>query len=761
MKLLQHLRRASLHAIIALLNTSLIASPLLAPMPAAAQPYPTVVSGNITTLNLAPTGVATAGSALEIVTVGKATVGVQVLNTWVGTLSAYCTIEGNTWVLNSWTPVTANGISTINVAGCQKARVSASAWTSGTAGLTLHSEGVSGSSSSTGGDASAANQATANASLASIDGKTPALGQAVAGSSSPVVLPAAQITTLTPPAAITGFATAVKQPALGTAGSPSTDVLSVQGVASGTPMPISAATLPLPTGAATSSNQPALVSGRVPVDPSGVTSPVSAASLPLPSGAATDATLATTNTSIGATNEIAAASNGATSGLNGLWRRFLGFFTSTAPSDANRLPVSPPDGLAATGTMATNRTATVTISNASPGVVTWTANGLPLNESVILTTSGTLPTGLTANNTVYVKTILTADTFTVSLTPGGAAINTSSAGSGTHTADARVMVLQTATGYNSGTVHFVGGSGTVAWEFSNDQTTWFGPTSWKTTDGGSSGGASSTSTMPSAYQFPAWGTYFRVRASNYSSGTLTVATTLNMRAVSTNVVAANVANTVLVQNQTEDLPAASGAVGMFTLGVRRDNLAVSTSNDGDYGEMATSKWAAVLVKQENVHAKTYTSTLNVAAAASATDIATICGNATTPAYVSKVFVSGQQTTAGLVDALLIKRSTADTGGTSGAGTAIPHDSGDSAANSAVLGYTANPTTGTAIGTMRRTFMPVGGATSLTNAFTSFDFGDRGKEVVLKTTSECLAVNLNGATLTGGTFSVTFEWTEKP
>lgn len=58
-----------------------------------------------------------------------------------------------------------------------------------------------------GGDASAANQTAGNATLTAIDGKTPALGQAVAGASTPVVLPAAQITTLTPPAAITGFAT--------------------------------------------------------------------------------------------------------------------------------------------------------------------------------------------------------------------------------------------------------------------------------------------------------------------------------------------------------------------------------------------------------------------------------------------------------------------------------------------------------------------------------------------------------------------------
>lgn len=45
----------------------------------------------------------------------------------------------------------------------------------------------------------------------SIDTKTPALGQALSAASVPVVLPAAQITTLTPPAAITGFATSAKQ----------------------------------------------------------------------------------------------------------------------------------------------------------------------------------------------------------------------------------------------------------------------------------------------------------------------------------------------------------------------------------------------------------------------------------------------------------------------------------------------------------------------------------------------------------------------
>lgn len=49
------------------------------------------------------------------------------------------------------------------------------------------------------------------ASIKTNTDKIPAQGQALAAASLPVVLPAAQITTLTPPAAITGFATSAKQ----------------------------------------------------------------------------------------------------------------------------------------------------------------------------------------------------------------------------------------------------------------------------------------------------------------------------------------------------------------------------------------------------------------------------------------------------------------------------------------------------------------------------------------------------------------------
>jgi hypothetical protein len=80
---------------------------------------------------------------------------------------------------------------------------------------------------------------------------------------------------------------------------------------------------------------------------------------------------------------------------------------------------------------------TVTISNANPGVVTWNAHGLVANTPVVFSTTGTLPTGLLPGITYYVLAPAT-NTFTVALTPGGAAIATTAVGTGTHTARAQV-----------------------------------------------------------------------------------------------------------------------------------------------------------------------------------------------------------------------------------------------------------------------------------------------------------------------------------
>lgn len=73
-----------------------------------------------------------------------------------------------------------------------------------------------------------------------------------------------------------------------------------------------------------------------------------------------------------------------------------------------------------------------TVSIASPGVVTQ-ANTFVGGEAVFLTTTGALPTGLSAETAYYVATAgLSSASYQLSLTRGGASINTSGSQSGTH-----------------------------------------------------------------------------------------------------------------------------------------------------------------------------------------------------------------------------------------------------------------------------------------------------------------------------------------
>lgn len=76
---------------------------------------------------------------------------------------------------------------------------------------------------------------------------------------------------------------------------------------------------------------------------------------------------------------------------------------------------------------------TVTMTIASPGVVTWTGHNFLAGSPVVFTTTGALPTGLTAGTTYYVVNPA-SNTFQVSATVGGAAINTTGSQSGVHTA---------------------------------------------------------------------------------------------------------------------------------------------------------------------------------------------------------------------------------------------------------------------------------------------------------------------------------------
>jgi hypothetical protein len=83
----------------------------------------------------------------------------------------------------------------------------------------------------------------------------------------------------------------------------------------------------------------------------------------------------------------------------------------------------------------TNTSSTVTISIASPTVISWGSHGLAAGTIVTFTTTGALPTGITAGTNYYVIADgLTTNSFEISASPYGAAVATSGGQSGTQTA---------------------------------------------------------------------------------------------------------------------------------------------------------------------------------------------------------------------------------------------------------------------------------------------------------------------------------------
>lgn len=84
-------------------------------------------------------------------------------------------------------------------------------------------------------------------------------------------------------------------------------------------------------------------------------------------------------------------------------------------------------------TIVPKRPTTFTMTIASPSVFTSVAHGLVVDGPVSLETTGALPTNFAPDTQYYVKTVPTADTFTLAATKGGAAINGTGSQSGTHT----------------------------------------------------------------------------------------------------------------------------------------------------------------------------------------------------------------------------------------------------------------------------------------------------------------------------------------
>ncbi len=259
---------------------------------------------------------------------------------------------------------------------------------------------------------------------------------------------------------------------IGTAGTPLGGVFSVQGVSGGTPIPVSGsitasnpsvstvATTPptsatyiggsvttaAPTYTTAQINALSLnTSGGLRVDGSGVTQPISATSLPLPTGAATSANQVTANTPIGAAGAGTAGSNSFLTG--GVYNVTLpslstGQQTATQLDSSGRLLIGSiaasalPTGAATSANQATEISSLATIVTNTTNITvaqgsTTSGQTGQLVQGAVTTAAPTYTTGQTNPLSLTTSGALRVDTSGSSVPTGGstAALQSSTQGS--------------------------------------------------------------------------------------------------------------------------------------------------------------------------------------------------------------------------------------------------------------------------------------------------------------------------------------------
>jgi hypothetical protein len=152
--------------------------------------------------------------------------------------------------------------------------------------------------------------------------------------------------------------------------------------------------------------------------------------------------------------------------------------------------------------------------------------------------------------------------------------------------------------------------------------------------------------------------------------------------------------------------------------------------------------------------------LGMTLAATPTDIFCIQGSATKTVKLKRIDISGLTTTTIATVAMqLVKRSTANTGGTATNPTAVAHDSQNPAATATILAYTANPTTGTLVGVIDPFYITAAIATAQSNERQKLYGTEEMQAMRLRGTGEMLCLNGNGASY-AGTINIGIDWTEQ-
>lgn len=142
------------------------------------------------------------------------------------------------------------------------------------------------------------------------------------------------------------------------------------------------------------------------------------------------------------------------------------------------------------------------------------------------------------------------------------------------------------------------------------------------------------------------------------------------------------------------------------------------------------------------------------------DVFTITGSATRSVRVLGLSLATVQTTAGVNAWQVLKRSTANTSGTSTTVAAVPNDRAFSAATATVRQYTANPTAGTLVGASwnGRVVSPAPASAIAASVNVCLDY--LRQPIVLTGAGDVLAWNFNGVALpTGLSVQAVVSWEE--
>lgn len=219
-------------------------------------------------------------------------------------------------------------------------------------------------------------------------------------------------------------------------------------------------------------------------------------------------------------------------------------------------------------------------------------------------------------------------------------------------------------------------------------------------------------------------------------------------------------------NFAEDTAHSTGDRGIMPLAVANLTNAQRSGADGDYTPVASTLEGFVKAQPESTKA-TFAACLTTTTSfdATPTDFFAIRGSGSKTVKVLRIELHCAQTTIGDEEFFLVKRA-ANTSGTSSTLTKVPLDSAQSSHSDVeVRHYTADPTLGTPVGTIKSLYVTPGNLTPGTGvphtvSFVLWDAHLFGCPIVLEGTAEWLAINFNGASLpSGARWGVNIIWTE--